>query len=568
MTTLKKQKIVASSSSVKGAENPFFRLFHQFEPLCIVDTDSRFTELNTAMTELLDRSAVECIGLTVSEIFSAWDVHVVQHHITTTLTTRRQSILNDFLITEKGKKNWYQINFYPLILESQVECHCILSFKNVTELVLTKKILFEQYKKLEEQQINLENKNALLIETRKILDKKHQALMEEISIAQEVQRGILPEKLPHFRGIKFHVSYDPISQVGGDFYDVLDLGNDKVGIFIGDVSGHGLPAAFVGAMIKMALVNHAYNHTSPKVVLENINQNLIMNLHSGHYLTAFYGVLDLRTYQFLYCKASHPHPILVRKDEEKAIKLEAHGLFLGLLENPKYEEKSIQLKLGDRLYLFTDGYFEIKGPDGVQFLYDTVVELASQAKNLSLEEVQPFITRKIIQLAKDTTLDDDRTFLAMEIEEEAYLDRHPILEHFHVKYHPHIRFFSTEEEFDLIFQELTNFLNTHEISEDLRRKICVVCLELCNNSLEHAHHYDPNLKVQIAYSIENHLLILSVLDNGPGFDWHKIEDPRTEQNCQKERGRGIFIARTYSDELLFNTKGNMVTVKCLLSKVP
>lgn len=533
-------------------------ILNNLEPLCIVNEAKQVTHINTSMADFLGRDYHTCIGVNLVDIFSNWDIEVILHHVDAVVASRRPSLIGDFPLPEHGKKGWFQINFYPLA-QSKGHNECIISLHNTTELFLTKKILLEQYKKLEEQQTNLEQKNALLIETRRILDQKHEAIMEELSVAQDVQQGLLPTTLPQIPGLKFHSTYDPISQVGGDLYDVIDLGNRKIGIFIGDVSGHGLPAAFVGAMVKMTLVDNAYDTISPKALFEKMNHSLIQHLKSGHYLTAFYGVLDLHTYDFTYCKASHPQPLLIHSDGTLE-KLDSPGLFLGLMNEPGYEERTVRLRKGDRLFLFTDGYFEIKGDTGVEFLYDVLVEFLRNSQSLALSDVSNQLTREIIRKMGNVTPEDDRTFLAMEISEDSMQERHPILEHFTAQERVHIRIFASEEEFDILFLELETFLSQHSVPEDKRKQISIAALELANNSMEHAHHRDLRKKIQIAYAIHAGFFKLTILDEGKGFDWSNLPDPRIESNWQKERGRGIFIVKSYMDDVIFNAKGNMVTL--------
>jgi len=533
-------------------------ILNHLEPLCVVDEGKTVTHINDAMARFLSKGISSCIGISLSELFNHWDIEVLNHQIDAAVSSHRPSMIGDFPLPESnGKKGWYQVNFYPLNSGKQKE-ECILSFKNTTELFLTKKILLEQYKKLEEQQVILEQKNTLLLDTRRILDLKHQAIMEELSVAQEIQRGLLPATLPQIPGLKFHSSYDPISQVGGDIYDVLDLGNRKIGIFIGDVSGHGLPAAFVGAMVKMALVDNAYDTISPKQLFYKMNNSLLQHLKSGHYLTAFYGVLDLHSYDFTYCKASHPQPLLVHADGSLE-KLDSPGLFLGLMNEPSYEDRNIRLRKGDRLFLFTDGYFEIRTQSGVEFLYDTLVDFLSSSQELPLNNIAAQLTREIIKKTGTLEPEDDRTFLCMEISEESIQERHPILEHFTPQERVHIRIFMSEDEFDTIFLELENFLNQQNLKEDFKKQISVATLELANNSLEHAHKHDSSKKVQMAYSLYNGVFKLTILDEGPGFDWSNLPDPREEKNWHNERGRGIFIVRSYTDRLYFNNHGNMIT---------
>ena len=262
---------------VEFSKNQLETIFDHLEPMCLVNEEFKVIRINRTMADFVNSHYKDCIGKGMEEVFSDWDHALLSHHVDLVLSSRRPIQINDYSLVERGKKGWFEIIFYPVTNQSKVD-ECVIYFKNITELFLTKKILLQQYKKLEEQQMIVENKNALLIETRNSLDAKHQAIMDELSVAREVQRGLMPTVLPDIPGVEFYSSYEPISQVGGDIYDIFHLTDNYIGVFMGDVSGHGMAAAFVGAMVKMALIDHAHQTLSPKSLFEVINTNLITHL--------------------------------------------------------------------------------------------------------------------------------------------------------------------------------------------------------------------------------------------------------------------------------------------------
>ncbi len=401
-------------NAVVFSKNQLEGVFDHLEPMCLVDKELKIIRLNRALVTFISKTYKDCLERKIEDAFSDWDYDLIVSNIKLAFSYRRSIQVNDYSIIENGKKGWYEITFYPVINEDKSVDECVVYFKNVTELFLTKKILYQQYKKLEEQQLTVEKQHIKLLETKNALDKVYQSLKEESKVARDVQQGIMPTELPEIRGVGFSSSYEPISDVGGDIFDILELSPSKIGVFIGDVSGHGLPAAFVGAMVKMALIDHAKEEVSPKELFTTINDSLCQNLKSGHYLTAFYGVYDLQTQVLHYGKASHPQPLLIRKNGD-VLKLDTHGMFLGLLEEPEYEEKEIQLNQGDRIYFFTDGYFEIKGESGKRLMYDELCEMLIRLNHLSLDEVHQKLIVQLGEFIGKASLHDDRTFLAMEI---------------------------------------------------------------------------------------------------------------------------------------------------------
>jgi sigma-B regulation protein RsbU (phosphoserine phosphatase) len=544
---------------VEFSKNQLEAIFDHLDPMCLVNNEYEIMRLNRAMAEFIGKGFRECIKQPLQEIFPDWDHKLFTNNINLALFSGRPVNIHDYPLVDKGKKGWFEITFYPVLSEEKTSKECVIYIKNVTELYLTKKILLEQYKRLEEQQLIVENRNTLLIETQKSLDEAYQALMEDLTVAQEVQQGTLPTVLPRIPGIEFFSSYDPIRKVGGDIYDILELGDNRIGIFMGDVSGHGLAPAFVGAMVKMALVDHAYQQESPKKLFTIMNNNLVRHLKSGHYLTAFYGILDLSNNMFLYCKASHPNPILIRQDGDVQ-ELETSGMFLGLIEEPDYEEKSIQLKNGDRLYFFTDGYFEAKGKDGTQITYSGLKKMIQSVNHMSPKKAHGSLIKKLGLQTGEEEQEDDRTFLMMEITGNFQERYSSMLDYFANDKNIIFRCFSTEKEFYEVFRELEAYLARRVSVEDDRRKINICTLELANNALEHGNKKDPSKIVYIAYSASPETVTIALQDEGQGFDYSDMEDPRKGDNWRKERGRGIFIVRSYMDKVYFNPKGNLVTI--------
>lgn len=551
-------------NAVQFSKTQLESIFDNLEPMCLVDNTLKIIRLNKPMAQNLQRDLKTCIGKPLETIFVEWDSDFLINNVELVFSSNRPIQVQNFSIVEKGKKGWFEIIFYPVANDGNQVKECVIYFKNVTELFLTKKILLEQYKKLEDQQRNLENKNALLIETRRSLDKAYQSIMDELSVAREVQQGILPATLPQFPGIDFYSSYEPISQVGGDVFDIMDLGDDKVGIFIGDVSGHGLPAAFVGAMVKMSLVDHASKNTSPVNLFNIMNASLIQNLKSGHYLTAFYGIFDLCTHNFCYSKASHPQPLLIRSATSEVIELETKGMFLGLMETPGYEEREIKLHKGDRIYFFTDGYFEVMGKERRRFTYQEFSEWIKSVNHFTKKEAHGALQKKIKEFTGDQEAEDDRTILILEVTDEAAGAGDTLAGHFADQPDAQFRSFKTEGEYELIFNELEERLESILNSETLKRNINLCAMELANNALEHGHKWDESKTVEMAFVINSDLIRLGFLDQGEGFNIKSIKDPRDNENRTLERGRGVFITRSYMDSVHYNSKGNMVVIEKLL----
>jgi serine phosphatase RsbU (regulator of sigma subunit) len=265
---------------------------------------------------------------------------------------------------------------------------------------------------LERLKADLEEKNASLATAMRKLKQAQRSILEDLQLARQIQEGILPKSAPNVKGIAITVKYHPVADVGGDLYDFIQFADDRLCVFIGDASGHGLAAALIGTISKMSLYNHSRKELPPHQMISEINHDLISNIQTYHYLTCVLGVFDLTKQTFTFSRAGHPVPVVVRPDGS-IIHLNCSGTFAGVLKDAVYEETSFNYRRGDRFYIFTDGIYEIQKNDGPHYGYDRFVKLLADLRRLPVEQVIPAIEKHLAEY----TFDDDYTILIMEIEE-------------------------------------------------------------------------------------------------------------------------------------------------------
>jgi phosphoserine phosphatase RsbU/P len=191
--------------------------------------------------------------------------------------------------------------------------------------------------------------------------------------ARLIQRALLPSTMPTIPGCEFAALWEPASDFGGDCYDVLRLGGGRVAVSIADVTGKGLPAAFLMSNLQASVRAFAAQESSPRYVAEGINRALCGNPALRTFATFFYAEIDSRTWTLTSSNAGHNPPILVRTNGSVE-RLSAGGLVLGVNENASYEQSEVRLAGGDRIVLFTDGLNEAEDADGNDFGDDRLVE--------------------------------------------------------------------------------------------------------------------------------------------------------------------------------------------------
>ncbi|MBK9974054.1 MAG: SpoIIE family protein phosphatase [Planctomycetes bacterium] len=235
--------------------------------------------------------------------------------------------------------------------------------------------------------------------------------------AKAIQLGMLPD-VPTIPGLEFNVHYSARDDLGGDFYDFVDVGPFELGIVVADVSGHGLDAALLMAGAKKAVQIHGRGRRSPAETLKVVCDDLAAELPANSFITMFYGVLDLRNFELTYVSAGHNPPILVNNDRKDVLtKLTAKGVVMGpstqkLLATTLQEEK-VQLKQGDVLVVHTDGLTEALSPGNKSYGEERLHELLLANTDLNAANLVAKINGELVAHRGGVKQSDDLTILAI-----------------------------------------------------------------------------------------------------------------------------------------------------------
>jgi phosphoserine phosphatase RsbU/P len=185
------------------------------------------------------------------------------------------------------------------------------------------------------------------------------AINKELEIARRIQSSILPQSIPTFAALEIAARYVPMSAVAGDFYDFLVVDDKHVGILVADVTGHGVPAALIASMLKVAFAGQAAHAHDPARVLTGLNSSLCGKFEE-HFVTAAYLFVDLEKSLLRYSAAAHPPLMLASRGAGNVREIEENGLMLGMFPKAAYSSVEICVGSGDRSLLCTDGVFEAK----------------------------------------------------------------------------------------------------------------------------------------------------------------------------------------------------------------
>ncbi|HEY3929492.1 MAG TPA: SpoIIE family protein phosphatase [Candidatus Koribacter sp.] len=194
-------------------------------------------------------------------------------------------------------------------------------------------------------------------------EQRLRAIESELEVAREIQNAILPKDVPHLEGVDVAATYQPMTEVAGDFYEFLPVDDQHAGFLVADVCGHGVPAALIASMLKVAVQSVAASASDPGKLLAELNRALWGPLR-GKLVSAAYLWLDMEEQRALYSAAGHP-PLLHKNHDVQAI--ESNGLLFGVMAGAQYPVKEIRLSHGDRLLMYTDGASDPENAAGDSF---------------------------------------------------------------------------------------------------------------------------------------------------------------------------------------------------------
>lgn len=244
----------------------------------------------------------------------------------------------------------------------------------------------------------------------------HRKLSEELTQAGKVQHNFIPTHSPTIPGYDISGALLPARETSGDFFDFIDLGNDKLGVVIADVGDKGAGAALYMAISRTLIRTYAgENNLQPKDVLKQVNRRILMDTQHGIFLTLVFGILDPAQGTFTYVNAGHNPPILVRKKEDQVSlsHLEKTGTLIGIFEENTWEENQITIKTHEVLVLYTDGITEAQNEREELFGVDRLYQVLDSGFTTTAEKYRNRILESVHSFSEGTPRLDDITLIVI-----------------------------------------------------------------------------------------------------------------------------------------------------------
>lgn len=238
-------------------------------------------------------------------------------------------------------------------------------------------------------------------------------LEHELQVAADIQLSILPDELPEPDEFGFGARILPARQVGGDFYDVFNVKENRIGVLIGDVADKGVPSALFMARAHALIMAEADTGLSSGEVMHLVNRHITRLQKSTQFVTVLYGILDLNTREFNYARAGHEPPLILNPDGTVERIAHSPGMALGLWENITLDVRTVTLPPGATLLLFTDGLTDCRNPGGEPFGLERIKKTLSDMPNINAQQVCDQLLDTLRNYENGSKQDDDVTLVAI-----------------------------------------------------------------------------------------------------------------------------------------------------------
>ncbi len=377
---------------------------------------------------------------------------------------------------------------------------------------------------------------------------------QELRVATLIQQQFLPRELPDLPGWQVAAYYRPAREVGGDFYDFIQLADGQLGIVVGDVTDKGVPAALIMARTHSILRGDVPRLVAPGAVLARANDLLVREMPANMFVTCLFAVLEPATGRLRYANAGHPLPYVHTADG--VAELRATGMPLGLLPDMEYEECETVLTPGQTMLLHSDGIAEAHRPDREMFGFPRLADLVAQeggGQNL-IDNVLTTLGRFV---GANTEQEDDITLVS--IQRAAGDQAEHTLADFTISSAPGNERVAMER---IVAAATPLGLEPARIDR-LRTAVA----EATMNAIEHGNQNNPDLPVKIQLLTTRRGLEVHITDSGPGPGPVEPDAPDLDaklSGVQTPRGWGLFLIRNMVDELHVSGEGDSHTLELVL----
>jgi len=371
------------------------------------DKESRFVLANSSTAEKLGAKSVEdLLGKTDHDFFDNTHADIARNNELEIMQSRESQIRDIQCETWEDKEDtWAETSKLPW-LDRKGEVRGTFGITtDITSMVHTQRMLTSVAEELQ---------------------KRNVAFEEELQLAREIQQALLPQSLDglvlhgHDREVTFGCRYSPASEMAGDFFEIMPISQDCIGVFVCDVMGHGVRASLVVSMLRGLMEKERESAINPEWFLYGVNEGLVSIFERAEvtlFATAIYCVINLKEGTLKYASAGHPQPIVVRlnKGEQLTPSDGKHNPALGLISQAPYKAETVSLDNIDRMLIFTDGLYEVENSSGDEMGIEHIITTMENSISDNLEVSLDTLLDQARHHASDSEFKDDVCLFALDV---------------------------------------------------------------------------------------------------------------------------------------------------------
>ncbi len=397
------------------------------------------------------------------------------------------------------------------------------------------------------QQVGTIVKNVLLHQN--VVNEER--LSRELEIAAEIQKSLLPTKLPQVGGLAIAVSSIPASEVGGDFYDFVTVDERHLTLIIGDVAGKGIPAAMLTSVTRTMLRVEAMRGEPPHRIIQQANNVLYQDLsRADSFVTVFVATIDTYAGTLSYASAGHMPAILWRSESRTVELLKATSPPIGILGQTGEISNTLTINNGDTIVFYTDGITEAQSPNGDFFGVNRLLYIIQSRANEPPELLQQYIQAEIAGFRRDSLSRDDATLLIIKMlpQAEAALpkDISTVVSTTEFCYPADIQYLTNiSQEIITTCRQLPTLV-TGPNADDFIYLLELAISEICTNIIKHAYSHSQG-EITGCITLLNNGVQLDFYDQGRSFDPNTVPQPKANPHELVEGGYGLHIVRQIID---------------------
>ena len=389
--------------------------------------------------------------------------------------------------------------------------------------------------------------NALNLRTYKLLvseirvNSEQEKTKTELEVAKEIQLNTLPNETISSEDIEIVGELKAAKEVGGDFYDYLNIDDNNIAILIGDVSGKGVPAAMFMMKTITCFRNFIRNDDkSPAEILREVNAS-IYDEHSQMFVTCFLAILNKSTGELRFANAGHNPPVIGKNHQYHFLKCKS-GFVLGGLEDAFVVDETITLSPGETLTLYTDGITEARNINGEFFGEERLMTTFNQKDYTCLIELHHGIKDAVAQFVGDAPQADDITFITIQYHGDRYLFEEN-------------RFDGKMDNVPAMLDFVENFCTKYKFKEDFKASLLVVTDELISNIIKYGYEDKGGvIYIRQLYNEDKKEFVITIIDRAPAFNQLEVNNDAVSGDPDELEvgGLGILIVKKIMTEYAYD----------------